>query len=322
MPDLLAFLLTLRRAPFPRIPPVVPPQHQQERPTKRAGAAVQLRSMAAAAPVAPGSGRVSRLRPRPTRVGLRGAGAVVAAAEGPSCLYVGPIETASQEKLEALYHQARDSYYSGQPLIVDDMFDKVELKLRLYGSKSVVKYPRCSLIRQSTYADAEEDQSMFMALSSIWMLLLLFGTSAFLVPSLYTLNLAFGDAFGARHLLYGAESLDAITRVNDLALVGLGYLVGYPIASASVGALRGLLSNNLVALKGSCPNCGEQVFAFVKTDKSIRAPHRAECHVCECPLEYRTKIEKSLSGPRRTWVYGRVYLVKQGHPRKRKWIND
>ncbi|KAG2615913.1 hypothetical protein PVAP13_3NG054016 [Panicum virgatum] len=208
--------------------------------------------MAAAARVAHGSGRLSR--PRPPRVGMRGAWAV--AAEGPSCLYVGPIETASQEKLEALYHQARDSYYSGQPLIVDDMFDKVELKLRLYGSKSVVKYPRCSLIRQSTYADAEEDQSMFMALSSIWMLLLLFGTAAFLVPSLYTLSLAFGDAFGARYLLYGAKSLDAITGVNDLALVGLGYLVGYPIASASVGALRGLLSNNLVALKGSCPNCG------------------------------------------------------------------
>ncbi|CAL4903290.1 unnamed protein product [Urochloa decumbens] len=275
---------------------------------------------AAAAPVAPGRGRLNR--PRVPRVGLRGIVAAAAAAEGPSCLYVGPIETASQEKLEALYHQARDSYYSGQPLIVDAMFDKVELKLRLYGSKSVVKYPRCSLIRQSTYADAEEDQSMFMALSSIWMLLLLFGTSAFLVPSVYTLSFAFGDAFGARHLLYGAKSLDAISRVNDLALVGLGYLVGYPIASASVGALRGLLSNNLVALKGSCPNCGEQVFAFVKTDKSIRAPHRAECHVCECPLEYRTKIEKSLSGPRRSWVYGRVYLVKQRHPRKRKWIKE
>jgi hypothetical protein len=122
-------------------------------------------------------------------VGLRGA-RVAAAAQGPSCLYVGPIETASQEKLEALYHQvlasasplhlharkkllfiyssvlcattiymrwlhfacscfkstscqplacfsimccvccvqARDSYYSGQPLIIDDMFDKVEVK--------------------------------------------------------------------------------------------------------------------------------------------------------------------------------------------------
>lgn len=37
--------------------------------------------------------------------------------------------------------------------------------------------------------------------------------------------------------------------------------------------------------------CWCQVFAFVNTDKSVRAPHRAECHVCECPLEYRTKIE-------------------------------
>uniref|UniRef100_A0A0E0H8I2 PGR5-like protein 1A, chloroplastic n=2 Tax=Oryza TaxID=4527 RepID=A0A0E0H8I2_ORYNI len=216
----------------------------------------------------------------------------------------------------------RDSYYSGQPLIVDDMFDKVELKLRVYGSPSVVKYPRCSLKRQSTYADAEEDKSMFMALSSIWMLLLLFGTSAFLVPSLCILSLTFGDAFGARYLLYGAKSFDVITRVNDMVLIGLGYLIGYPISSASVGALQGLLTNNLVALKGSCPNCGEQVFAFVKTDNSIKAPHRAECHVCSCPLEYRTKVEKSLSGTRRTWVYGRVYLVKQGHPRKRKWLKD
>ncbi|KAJ7012619.1 hypothetical protein NC653_002617 [Populus alba x Populus x berolinensis] len=75
--------------------------------------------------------------------------------EGPSCIFVGPIETASQETLEALYCQARDAYYSGKPLIVDDMFDRVELKLRWYGSKSVVKYPRCSLRRQSTYSDAE-----------------------------------------------------------------------------------------------------------------------------------------------------------------------
>lgn len=75
--------------------------------------------------------------------------------EGPSCVFVGPLETASKETLEALYRQARDAYYSGKPLIVDDMFDRVELKLRWYGSKSVIKYPRCSIRRQSTYADAE-----------------------------------------------------------------------------------------------------------------------------------------------------------------------
>lgn len=109
-----------------------------------------MAAAAAAAPVAGGNGLLGR--PRAPRVGLR---VCAAAGEGPSCLYVGPIETASQEMLEALYRQARDSYYSGQPLIVDDMFDKVELKLRVYGSPSVVKYPRCSLKRQSTYADAE-----------------------------------------------------------------------------------------------------------------------------------------------------------------------
>jgi hypothetical protein len=70
---------------------------------------------------------------------------------------------------------------------------------------------------------------MFMALSSIWMLLLLFGSSAFLVPSLSALSFA----FGARYLLYGAKSHGMITKVNDLALIGLGFLVGYPIASAS-----------------------------------------------------------------------------------------
>jgi hypothetical protein len=33
--------------------------------------------------------------------------------------------------------------------------------------------------------------------------------------------------------LYGAKSLDGITRANDMVLFGLGYIVGYPIASAS-----------------------------------------------------------------------------------------
>ncbi|XWS28825.1 hypothetical protein CRYUN_Cryun25bG0104600 [Craigia yunnanensis] len=75
--------------------------------------------------------------------------------EGPSCIFVGPIETAHQENLEAIYHQAWDAYCSGEPLIVDDMFDRVQFKLRWYGSKSVVKYPRCSISRHSTYADAE-----------------------------------------------------------------------------------------------------------------------------------------------------------------------
>ncbi|OVA17852.1 hypothetical protein BVC80_1835g247 [Macleaya cordata] len=216
----------------------------------------------------------------------------LALSEGPSCIFVGPIETASRETLEALYRQARDAYYSGKPLIVDDMFDKVELKLRCYGSKSVVKYPRCSLRRQSTYADAEEDPSQVLALASVWILLLSFGSLALLLPTLYTAGLAYRDAFNSRLFSIDiATPFESLSMLNNILLIAMGSVIGYPIASASVGALQRLWRNDLVALKGACPNCGEEVFAFVRADQSNRTPHRADCHVCECSLEFRTKVE-------------------------------
>lgn len=73
-----------------------------------------------------------------------GAGSVTNA---PSCIFVRPIETAEKARLEALYQQARDWCDSVQPLVVDDMFNKVEMQLRWHGSKLVLKYPRCSLRR-------------------------------------------------------------------------------------------------------------------------------------------------------------------------------
>ncbi|GMY10891.1 PGR5-like protein 1B, chloroplastic isoform X1 [Fagus crenata] len=232
--------------------------------------------------------------------------------EGPSCIFVGPVETASKETLEALYLQARDAYYSGKPLIVDDMFDRVELKLRWYGSKSVVKYPRCSLRRQSTYADAEEDISQAFALASVWVLILAFGSSACLVPIIYTVGLAYQDAFGSG-FSYGnqASTLGFLAMANGILFMALGFVIGYPIASASVKVLQGLWRNDLVALKGACPNCGEEVFAFVKADQSSNSPHRADCHVCECLLEFRTKVEQTVSRLGRGWVYGRIYLVSR-----------
>ncbi|GMH12748.1 hypothetical protein Nepgr_014589 [Nepenthes gracilis] len=232
--------------------------------------------------------------------------------EGPSCIFIGPIETASQETLEALYRQARDAYYSGTPLIVDDMFDRVELKLRWYGSKSVVKYPRCSIRRQSTYADAEEDLSQVFALASVWILILAFGSSVCLMPVLYTVSLAYREALTSG-LVYGSQSsaMGYLNMLNGVFCLVLGALIGYPIASASVKALQGLWRNDLVALKGSCPNCGEEVFAFVSSDQNSSSPHRADCHVCESLLEFRTKVEQSISRVGRGWIYGRVYLVSQ-----------
>ncbi|XVF68780.1 hypothetical protein PTKIN_Ptkin11bG0028800 [Pterospermum kingtungense] len=196
--------------------------------------------------------------------------------EGPSCIFVGPIETASQETLEALYRQARDAYYSGEPLIVDDMFDRVELELRWYGSKYVLKYPRCSIRRHSTYADAE----------FVWLNIELFWIQA--------------------------SNFEFLATVNSILFMGIGSVIGYPLASAAVRVFQILWRNDLVALKGGMPELWggglsirststnitmirfQLVFAFVKSEKFNDSPHRAECHVCECALEFRAKAEQSV----------------------------
>nr|XP_043620826.1 uncharacterized protein LOC122592616 [Erigeron canadensis] len=241
--------------------------------------------------------------------------------EGPSCLFVGPIESASQETLEALYRQARDAYYSGKPLIVDDMFDRVELKLRWYGSKYVVKYPRCSLRQQSTYADAEEDPAQVFALASVWLLFLGFGSSACLVPVVYTIGQAFKDALDSGFAMSSqAPVIEFFAMMNGMLVMMLGSLIGYPVATASVGALQGLWKNDLVAIKGACPNCGEEVFAFVRSNKFNYSPHKAECHVCECLLEFRTKVERPIARPGKRWVYGRIYLIRRRRMnREQRW---
>ncbi|KAJ4844636.1 hypothetical protein Tsubulata_022839 [Turnera subulata] len=275
-------------------------------------AAIELsRSSSSARSGAPFSVRISAI--------ANGGASVACEEQGPSCIYVGPIETASKETLEALYRQARDAYYSGKPLIVDDMFDRVESRLRWYGSKSVVKYPRCSIRRQSTYSDAEVDTSQALALASIWMIFFSIGSSACLVPVVYTVGLAYQNAFGSG-ISSGSQGpvIEFLATVNGILFMVLGALIGYPVSSNSVKVLQGLWRNNLVALKGACPNCGEEVFAFVKSDQPNDTPHRADCHVCESLLEFRTKVEQATSSLGRQWVHGRIYLVSRRRPR---WKN-
>ncbi|GKC12774.1 PGR5-like protein 1B, chloroplastic isoform X1, partial [Tanacetum coccineum] len=80
----------------------------------------------------------------------------------------------------------------------------------------------------------------------------------------------------------------------------------------------GLWENDLVALKGACPNCGEEVFAFVASKPFNNSPHKADCHVCGCLLEFRTKVERSIAQPGKRWVYGRIYLIRRRRMKRTK----
>ncbi|CAM6102733.1 unnamed protein product [Calypogeia fissa] len=232
--------------------------------------------------------------------------------QGPSCIFVGPLETAEKARLEALYQQARDSYYSGSPLIVDDMFDRIEVKLRWHGSKLVLKYPRCSLKRFSAYADAELDASQMLVLASIWSVLLASGLVAAAFPPACAICTACQKAIhGRMHSHEVTFFTETMTAMNGALAIGLGLVLGVPVAIAAARSLQGLWRGELVALKGCCPNCAEEVYAFVRADEPEQPQHKTECHVCEHPLAFRAKVERSAEHPGKLWAYGRVYLLTQ-----------
>lgn len=160
-----------------------------------------------------------------------------------------------------------------------------------------------------------------MALASVWLLFLGVGSSACLVPVIYTVGQAYKDVLDSGFSGSSQASvLEFLAMLNGMLFMMLGSVIGYPIASASVKALRRLWKNDLVALKGACPNCGEEVFAFVRSSPFSNSPHRADCHVCECLLEFRTTVEQSIYRAGKQWVHGRIYLIrKRGRSRQQRW---
>lgn len=77
----------------------------------------------------------------------------------------------------------------------------------------------------------QEDLSQVFALASIWILLLAFGTSACLVPIVYSVGLAYEHAFNPGFSYINQAS--ALSMLNSILFMTLGCVIGYPIASAS-----------------------------------------------------------------------------------------
>lgn len=80
----------------------------------------------------------------------------------------------------------------------------------------------------------QEDPSQVLALASIWVLILAFGSSACLVPIVYSVGVAYQDAFNSGISYHGQSSaVDFLSMVNGILFMALGSALGYPIASAS-----------------------------------------------------------------------------------------
>lgn len=177
-------------------------------------------------------------------------------------------------------------YYDGRPIVADAVFDELELRLRQMRSSVVRKYPRCSLHRSGPmYADADEDPSQQWALRCIWRVLAAGGMALTSIPLATAIH---------AHLATTPGSMSAPPSLAMAAASLLSLAVGFPVVSTCLEACRKMSSGHTHAVRGQCPSCGEDVFAFLSSEgRPVRPDGRAflrehaECHVCDQKLEFR-----------------------------------
>ena len=220
--------------------------------------------------------------------------------EGPSCIRLPPIEAAPIDELETLYAQAKNTYFSGQPVVDDAMFDIIERRLRYLGSDAAVKYPRCSRRDMRVYSDANCDVEQMNALAGTWLVLISMGIAM--------VALDFGDVICSG---IGAVSGSGIEGPHGNFRPPLIGLLGVFLASGGWERFGRLREGHTVAMKGDCPSCGEEVYAFLPGNRPT-ARLDCECHVCERRLTFRAEVAKSENAKWRRVATGRIYLVGGG----------
>lgn len=77
----------------------------------------------------------------------------------------------------------------------------------------------------------QADVSQVFALASIWILFLAFGSASCLMPIIYTVGLAYQDAFSPG--LSYVNQAAALSMLNGVLFMTFGSVIGYPIAAAS-----------------------------------------------------------------------------------------
>ena len=85
-------------------------------------------------------------------------------------------------------------------------------------------------------------------------------------------------------------------------------LAGVALVAVSLRALHRVHNSTLVALKGDCPSCGEEVYAFVQAS-GAGMRHAADCHVCARPLRFDVRVAGAAAPPWRRRAAGRITLV-------------
>ena len=135
------------------------------------------------------------------------------------------------------------------------------------------------------YSDAELDKSLTFLLASFWTIL-----------SISSYSFAQSNLQG----LFHSEVLETLS-----VIVGVGFFTAF------VGCLLNVLKGNEVAVKGKCPSCGEEVYAFAHfsnvEDEVCEVD--SDCHMCKRPLVFKITKHKGIIRPvdDGEWAYGKIF---------------
>ena len=215
--------------------------------------------------------------------------------EGPSCYVLPPLEEATREDLEKVYKQAKNTYFSGQPVIEDKMFDEIERRLRQMGSEYARKYPRCSRRDMKIYGDLETDEPQMRALENVWRCFTLLGAG-----------------FVAVDVVELVAFIDRLSNVNGNAIEfrpPVLAVLGAFLCQSALNKVKALRRGDVVAVAGDCPSCGERVFIFLPGNEGNRVTRGSECHVCERSVSFRADVRVDAKARYGRGATGRVYLA-------------
>ena len=221
--------------------------------------------------------------------------------EGPSCYVLPPLARATREDLEKVYAQAKNTYFSGQPVIEDRMFDEIERRLRQMGSDAARKYPRCSRRDMKIYGDLEADDEQMRALENVWRGFALLGTGFVAVDVVELARAFFLHVTNTSNVTL--NTLNTEFRPPVLAVLGAFLL------QSALNKVKALERGDVVAVAGDCPSCGERVYIFLPGNEGSRVTRGSECHVCERSVSFRADVRVDTSSKWRRGATGRVYLA-------------
>ncbi|KAJ0104524.1 hypothetical protein Patl1_18579 [Pistacia atlantica] len=173
---------------------------------------------------------------------------------------------------EQKFLEASMAYVSGKPIMSDEEFDQLKIRLKMEGSEIVAEGPRCSLRSRKVYSDLTVDY-LKMFLLNVPATVVALGLFFFL------------DDLTGFEITYLLELPEPFSFIFT-------WFAAVPLIVYLAQSLTKLIVKDFLILKGPCPNCGTENLSFFGTILSVSSggtSNSVKCSNCGTSLVFDAK---------------------------------